>query len=391
MLASRRVAGPPPHDDRTTVDPAAVTHAPTSTTGPVTLAPAAIGPRLRADEALTIATDFEQRYELGGELARGGLARIRDAYDRVLHRRVAVKQLLARGGDADVRFLREARITGRLAHPNIVPIYDLGLDADGAPFYAMKWVEGRSLHDLIEARPTLDERLALVPHVIAIADALAYAHAVGVIHRDLKPANVLVGDFGETIVIDWGLALEAGAVDPPRADAAPISAPRLTSVGSVIGTPAYMPPEQARGDAVDARADVYALGATLYHVIAGAHPYADAETSVATSDDGPIWARVLDEPPAPLATLCPGVPAELAAIVERAMARRQSCEARQAHSERHAPEGNTPPPILCLLHPHDRRRCVQTSHALAPSARARGRFRSSRCAMCRRIRSCQAC
>ena len=322
MLASRRLAGPPPHDDPTTVDPAAVTHAPTSTTGPVTLAPAAIGPRLRADEALTIATDFEQRYELGGELARGGLARIRDAYDRVLHRRVAVKQLLARGGDADVRFLREARITGRLAHPNIVPIYDLGLDADGAPFYAMKWVEGRSLHDLIEARPTLDERLALVPHVIAIADALAYAHAVGVIHRDLKPANVLVGDFGETIVIDWGLALEAGAVDAPVAAAAPISAPRLTSVGSVIGTPAYMPPEQARGEAVDARADVYALGATLYHVIAGAHPYAEAETSAATSDDGPIWARVLDEPPAPLATLCPGVPAELAAIVERAMARR---------------------------------------------------------------------
>ena len=121
MLASRRLAGPPPHDDPTTVDPAAVTHAPTSTTGPVTLAPAAIGPRLRADEALTIATDFEQRYELGGELARGGLARIRDAYDRVLHRRVAVKQLLARGGDADVRFLREARRISWSFIPEIAP------------------------------------------------------------------------------------------------------------------------------------------------------------------------------------------------------------------------------------------------------------------------------
>jgi serine/threonine protein kinase len=202
-----------------------------------------------------------------------------------------------------------------------VPIYDPA-STPGEPFYAMKLVRGRALDALIAEATTSAARVGLVPHVIAIADALAYAHAVGVIHRDLKPANVLVGDFGETIVIDWGLALEAGAVDPPRADAAPISAPRLTSVGSVIGTPAYMPPEQARGDAVDARADVYALGATLYHVIAGAHPYADAETSVATSDDGPIWARVLDEPPAPLATLCPGVPAELAAIVERAMARR---------------------------------------------------------------------
>ena len=199
MLASPALAGPPSHDAPTTVDPAAVTHAPTSTTGPVTLAPASTGRRLRADEALTIASDFEQRYELGGELARGGLARIRDAYDRVLHRRVAVKQLLHRGGDADVRFLREARITGRLAHPNIVPIYDLGLDADGAPFYAMKWVEGRSLHDLIEAKATLEERVGLVPHVIAIADALAYAHAVGVIHRDLKPANVLVDNFNKTI------------------------------------------------------------------------------------------------------------------------------------------------------------------------------------------------
>ncbi len=280
------------------------------------------GPRVGADEALTIATDFEQRYQLGLELARGGLARIRDAYDRVLHRRVAVKQLLTRDGDADLRFLREARITGRLAHPNIVPIYDLGLDGDGAPFYAMKWVEGRSLHDLIDDRPSLDDRLALLPHVQAIADAIAYAHAVGVIHRDLKPANVLVGDFGETIVIDWGLALEAGVDDlaTTRNDGpGPARSPRLTSIGSVIGTPAYMPPEQARGDRVDERADVYALGATLYHVIAGEFPY--AHVGALPDADEPVWVRVLDRPPLALATLCPDAPPELCAIVERAMAR----------------------------------------------------------------------
>ncbi|MEZ4401272.1 MAG: serine/threonine-protein kinase [Kofleriaceae bacterium] len=296
--------------------------APAVTTGPSTVARAVAG-RLRADEALTIATDFEQRYELGDELARGGLAAIRDAYDRVLHRRVAVKQLLTRDGGADVRFLREARVTARLAHPNIVPVYDLGLDADGAPFYAMKWVLGRSLHELIEDRATLDERLALLPHVVAIADALSYAHAVGVIHRDLKPANVLVGDYGETIVIDWGLALERGQRDEvPVAAAEATSSPRLTSVGTVIGTPAYMPPEQARGEEVDEAADVYALGATLYQVITGQYPY-QAEHESGASDD-PVWVQVIDHPPRGAAELCPAAPSELCAIVERAMARRPS-------------------------------------------------------------------
>jgi hypothetical protein len=318
VLASPAVR-PTSFDDPTQVDGGGVVTGAATVTGPTTVAQ--VDPaRLRADEALTIATDFDQRYRLGDELARGGLARIRDAYDRVLHRRVAVKQLLHRAPGADVRFLREARITGRLAHPNIVPIYDLGLDPEGAPFYAMKWVEGRSLHDLIDERATLDERLALLPHVIAIADALAYAHAVGVIHRDLKPANVLVGAYGETIVIDWGLALERDGADLPAAPAEPVSAPRLTSVGAVIGTPAYMPPEQARGERVGPAADIYALGATLYHVIAGVYPYEELGAPAGSSD--PVWVRVIDAPPTPLAQLCPEVPPELAAIVERAMARR---------------------------------------------------------------------
>jgi|GEM_PF-2868809 len=280
--------------------------------------------RLRADEALSVATDFEQRYRLGPELARGGLARICDAYDRVLHRQVAVKQLFERTPDGDTRFLREARITGRLAHPNIVPIYDLGLDAHGAPFYVMKWVLGRTLHDLIEDRPLLDDRLALLPNAIAITDALAYAHNAGVVHRDLKPANVLVGDFGETIVIDWGLALELDSPDDaprPSGERGRDSADgRLTSVGSVIGTPAYMPPEQARGERVDARADVYAIGALLYHILAGNHPYGD-EIEGISSIEAPVWIRVLDHAPHRLGTIAPEVPPELVAIVERAMAR----------------------------------------------------------------------
>ena len=158
---------------------------------------------------------FAARYQLGARLAEGGLAIIYDAHDVVLDRKVAIKQLRDPDPGLTARFLREARLTSRLVHPGIVPIYDLGSDADGVLSYAMKWIAGRSLAHELAARPTLEARLALVPAVIAIAEAVAYAHSQRVIHRDLKPANVVVGAFGEIVVIDWGLARSLDEPDLP--------------------------------------------------------------------------------------------------------------------------------------------------------------------------------
>ena len=258
------------------------------------------------------------RYQLGPELARGGMGRILTARDLKLGRTVAVKQLLDADGETRRRFAREALVTARLMHPAIVPVYEAGRLAEGGPFYAMKLVSGRSLDRAIAAATTLRERLALLPRVIAVVDAIAYAHRNRVIHRDLKPGNVLCGDFGETVVIDWGLAKQ---LDAPEAEAAPGPAvPRKpaaagdTLAGSVLGTPAFMPPEQAAGDPVDERADVYALGAILYHVIAGRPPYVGKDPYLLVD-------QVLDGPPPALAQVAPEAPEDLVAIVTKAMAR----------------------------------------------------------------------
>jgi WD40 repeat protein len=255
-------------------------------------------------------------YLIEGEHARGGLGRILEAYDQRLDRPVAIKELIDPRGDAIARFVREALVTARLQHPSIVPVYEAGRWPTGEPFYAMKLVTGRSLKDIIAERRSLDERLALVPNVIAVADALAYAHSMGIIHRDIKPSNVLIGSFGETVVIDWGLAKDLGAAEeslPKVVREEPYDmVHQLTVVGAVLGTPAYMSPEQAVGQPVDARADVYALGTLLYHVLAGVPPYSG----------GAILDQVRAGPPPPLEERQKGVPRELAAIVRKAMARR---------------------------------------------------------------------
>ena len=214
-----------------------------------------------------------QRYRILGEHGRGGLGRVTRAYDRNLGRDIAIKELISHSELGELRFRREALITARLEHPGIVPVHEAGRWPDGTPFYAMKLVAGRPLRALLAERTTVEQRLALLHHVIAVADAIAYAHGRGIIHRDLKPANVIVGDFGETVVIDWGLAKDIGAYDeiiggntspsPDSPDSADIG---LTSAGSVLGTPAYMAPEQARGEPVDQRADVFAIGAMLWEL-----------------------------------------------------------------------------------------------------------------------------
>jgi serine/threonine protein kinase len=207
-----------------------------------------------------------ERYKVLGEHGRGGIGVVSRAHDYELGRDIAIKELLVCNHASEARFLREALITARLEHPGIVPVYEAGRWSDGTPFYAMKLVSGRSLRDLLAERPTVEQRIGLLHHVIAVADAIAYAHGRRIIHRDLKPANVIAGEFGETIVIDWGLAKDLASAEEPTVDGGPFRNDHdtgLTSAGSILGTPAYMAPEQKRGEPVDQRADVYAIGAML--------------------------------------------------------------------------------------------------------------------------------
>jgi len=271
----------------------------------------------------------EGHYEVEEEVARGGLGRIVAAFDRRLQRRVALKELAVRHPISEARFRREARLTAQLEHPAIVPVHDAGTWPNGKPFYAMKLVDGQSLADVIRETTSYSERIALLPHVVDVAEAIAYAHSERIIHRDLKPSNVLVGAFGETVVIDWGLAKDLERPHPdddlrlarkPRGDE---DTDIQTSDGAVLGTPAYMPPEQAEGEVVDERADVYALGALLYQLLCGRRPYDDVPSTR-------LLEVVLAEGPIPLAELEPAVPVDLRAIVEKAMARNPADRYRNA-------------------------------------------------------------
>ena len=260
----------------------------------------------------------DDRYAISGEHARGGIGRILRAHDRKLERDVALKELINPSERARARFDREVRITARLEHPAVIPVHDAGhWDDDGRPYYSMKLVSGQSLKEVIDDTHTRRERLALLPNMIAVAEAIGYAHSVGVIHRDLKPSNVLVGGYGETVVIDWGLAKELGteddAFDSYERDPLRDGGDQLTVAGAVVGTPAFMAPEQARGEPVDERADVYALGAMLYHLLSGRTPYQGSSEEVV--------ALVREQAPVPLRELAPDVPADLAAIAAKAMAR----------------------------------------------------------------------
>lgn len=220
------------------------------------------------------------RYSFKSEIARGGMGRIVAAHDRELDRNVAMKLLLrehAMDGGLVERFLDEARATARLQHPNIVPIYEMGVNAAGEPFFAMRLVRGQTLAVIIRklregdalahAKFGLVRRLQLA---LQICDAVAYAHARHVLHRDLKLANVMVGEFGEVVVMDWGLAKRLRTPAAQRTGGRASRAPEMdTADGIVLGTPSYMPPEQAGGRLgdVDEKSDVYSIGAIMYELL----------------------------------------------------------------------------------------------------------------------------
>ncbi|NVB80950.1 MAG: protein kinase, partial [Kofleriaceae bacterium] len=274
------------------------------------------GPHIVADLPALPRID-DSLYAIGAEIARGGMGRILSARDRRLRRDVVIKVTRRESGRVDPRFEREALITARLQHPSIVRVYDAGVLGDGTAFYAMERVRGRSLEVVIGEAQTLAARLALLPHAIAVCDALAYAHSEGVVHRDLKPANVLIGPFGETVVIDWGLAKDVRAaessVDPDDEQAEPAGDSSLTHAGAVLGTPSFMAPEQARGEPSDERSDIYALGALLYNMLTGVPPIRGATTTE-------VLDAVAAGKHAPISEREPHLPEELASLVEKAMA-----------------------------------------------------------------------
>jgi eukaryotic-like serine/threonine-protein kinase len=184
------------------------------------------------------------RYELGEEIARGGMGRVVEATDTQLGRVVALKEALALDAESLRRFQRETQITARLEHPSIIPVHDAGTMVGGAPFYVMRKIGGRPLEKLVATAETLAARLALIPHVIATAHAVAHAHERGIIHRDIKPSNILCGDHGETILIDWGLAKVKGEPDDPIDPSWVIEHDDAvkTRAGIVYGTPGFMAP-----------------------------------------------------------------------------------------------------------------------------------------------------
>ena len=279
------------------------------------------------------------RYRVVREHARGGMGRVLLAIDTTIGRNVAVKELLA-GAAADTRdeaatrsigerFLREARVTGRLEHPNIVPVYEIGTSETGALYYSMRFVGGRTMAQKLDAiaagqgdaRARLAARLTLLEAFGDVCNAVAYAHSKGVIHRDLKPANVMLGEFGETVVLDWGLArnLAEENVGQLAWSGGDQASSQLTLDGTVVGTPAYMPPEQAGGRhaEVDELSDVYALGAVLYEILTGVPPY-EGKSAHAVLD------MVVSQAPPPVQSVEPLVPRELAVLCARAMERERS-------------------------------------------------------------------
>jgi serine/threonine-protein kinase len=287
---------------------------------------------LSADSAKT-ATALGQRFRIIRPHAKGGLGEVYVAYDEELHREVALKEIHERHAhnpQSRARFLLEAEVTGRLEHPGVVPVYALGQYAGGRPFYAMRFVRGDNLKEAIRrfhqaeapGRDPGERRLAfrqLLGRFVDVCNAVAYAHSRGVLHRDLKPGNIMLGKYGETLVVDWGLAKAMGQAD--RAGETgdgtlqPSSGTAATQAGAALGTPAYMPPEQAAGklEELGPASDVYSLGGVLYCLLTGQAPFGDG-------DIAEVLVRVQVGEYAPPRAVNASVPRALEAVCRKAMA-----------------------------------------------------------------------
>lgn len=255
------------------------------------------------EDANTNFDDLSPRFRIVRNLAQGGIGTVFVAFDRDLQREVAIKELKRKFANVSAivqRFEAEASVTGNLEHPNIVPIYATGRRSDGRPYYAMRLIHGRSMQMVIADMhrihgPEIDFRknpLArdLILRFITVCRAVGFAHSRGVLHRDLKPSNIMVGSFGETLVVDWGLARQLNAPSPNNIPSSVTDVensldPQRTSYGTIVGTPGYMSPEQAigRSEEISVASDIYSLGATLFHILTNTVPH--RHTGAQSSDD----------------------------------------------------------------------------------------------------------